>query len=74
MMRARIAAAVPGATTGAEYSGFERNLQHQRVDDAFDGPCQRTAVVAAEHLDAGADGPPRLVDHRPAWVARCLTG
>ncbi len=47
--------------------------QHQRVDDALDGPGQRAAIIAAEHLDAGADRPPCLVDHQPAWPARCLT-
>ncbi len=43
--------------------------QHQRVDDALDGPGQRSAVVTAEHLDAGPDRPPRRLDHRPAWMA-----
>ncbi len=44
--------------------------QHQRVDDALDGATERAAVVAAEYLNAGTDCPPRLLDHRPPWVAR----
>ncbi len=46
--------------------GVRSQPKHQRIDDPLDGPGQRAAVVAAEHLDAGTDRPPRPVDDGPA--------
>jgi hypothetical protein len=46
--------------------GVGSQPQHQRVEDPLDGAPQRPAVIAAEHLHAGADRAPRPVDDRTA--------
>ena len=63
-----------GRRPGAEYCGFDRNRSTNGSMMRLTVRGQRAAVVAAEHLDAGADRPPRRVDHRPAWVAADCDG
>ena len=57
-IRSRIAAAVSGVTTGAEYCGLARSRSTSGSRIRLTVPAQRAAVGTAEHLDAGADRPP----------------